>query len=188
MGLTGFVLKDIAAVVGPIGYSLKGVHRELLKSRGPTRFIRRARIVQGQRDLRECRRQALVNANKEGRKEKGGTTTREEEMVAHGWDVVQQVWNLMEAKRARGVVGKLDALKERNKWRANGAFENVEMAEKALEAVKRGESLDEVFRLQREEVKKSRLPRREVVEDIEEKKREVDSEENDSERKQASPV
>lgn len=179
MGLTGFVLKDIAAIIGPVGYSLKGVHRELLKSQTPTHFIRKARIVQGQRDLRDCRRLAAANSEKEGRKEKGVAVTREEEMVAHGWSVVQQVWRIMEEKRAKGIKGKVDALRERKTWRVNGAFENVEMAEKALEAVKRGESLDDVFRLQREELKKSRMPRRDVVKDIEEDKAEINGEEED---------
>lgn len=183
MGLTGFVLKDIAAVIGPIGYSLKGVHRELLKSRTPTHFIRKARIIQGQRDLRECRRQAVVNAEKESKKEKRAPVTREEEMVAHGWSVVQQVWRIMEEKRARGIKGKVEALRERKTWRVNGAFENVDMAEKALEAVKRGENLDEVFRLQREELKKSRMPRRDVVKDIEEEKAEMNGEEDGSDGK-----
>jgi hypothetical protein len=51
MGLTGFVLKDLAAIFGPFGYTFKGVHKELLKGRQPTKFIRRARILEGQRDL-----------------------------------------------------------------------------------------------------------------------------------------
>ena len=51
MGLTGFVLKDISAIIGPFGYTFKGIHKELLKGNQPTKFIRKARILEGQRDL-----------------------------------------------------------------------------------------------------------------------------------------
>lgn len=74
-GLTGFVLKDLAAIFGVIGYPLKGVHKELIKHRQPTHFIRKARIREGQRDLRN-----------DEKKEKS------EQLVSHGWEVAQQVW------------------------------------------------------------------------------------------------
>lgn len=177
MGLTGFVLKDIAAIIGPFAYTMKGAHRELLKGHEPTHFIRKARIIQGQRDLRDCRSQILANGKDEvnGNKRKGSKgnnlpATTEEEIVAHGWSVVQQVWKIMQEKQSNGIGGKLTIMRERKMWKDNGAFENVAMAEKALEATRKGESLDEVFRLQREELEKSKLPRKEVVEDIEEKK------------------
>ena len=46
-GVGGFVLKDIAAMIGPVAYSLKGVHKEIQKRNAPEHFIRRARIAQG---------------------------------------------------------------------------------------------------------------------------------------------
>ena len=46
MGLAGCVLKVIAAIMGPFGYTLKSVHEALLKSKQPTKFIRKARIMQ----------------------------------------------------------------------------------------------------------------------------------------------
>lgn len=58
-------------------------------------------------------------------------------------------------------------MKQRKTWRANGAFENVEMAEKALQATKKGESLDGVFAQQREELNLAQRPRKNVVNDIE---------------------
>ena len=137
-GFTGFVLKDIAAIVGPFGYTLKGVHKELLKSKQPTKFIRKARIMQGQRDL-----QALDSKK---RKET-------EETVFHGWSVVQQVWAIMEGTRAQELKGKVELLRERKTWRANRVFENVEMAEKAVAARKKGENLEGVFTQQRDELK-----------------------------------
>lgn len=108
MGLTGFVLKDLAAIFGPFGYTLKGVHKELLKGRQPTNFIRKARILQGQRDLRCCDENERKAVQK---------------TVSHGWSVVQQVWSIMEDKRAQGLKGRAQAMKERKTWRLNGAFE-----------------------------------------------------------------
>ena len=152
-GLTGFVLKDLAALFGPFGYTLKGMHKEILKEKQPTNFIRKARIVQGQRDLR-----ALDEAEKK----------KTQEAVEHGWSVLQQVWAMMEEKRAEGLKGRLRAMKQRKTWRANGAFENVEMAEKGLEARRKGESLDGVFAQQREELKKKDRPRKTVQRDLKE--------------------
>lgn len=170
MGLTGFVLKDIGAIIGPFAYSAKGVHRQFLKGNEPTHFIRKARIIQGQRDMKQCRLEDAARAEAEDRIIWDQVVTKEEKMVEHGWSVVQQVWKIMEDKRAKGLKGKLDAFKERKTWRINGAFDNVEMAEKALEATRKGESLEDVFRLQREELRKSQLPWKEVAKDIEEEK------------------
>jgi hypothetical protein len=152
IGLTGFVLKDIAAIVGPFGYTLKGVHKELLKSKQPTKFIRKARIMQGQRDMGEL---------------KGGKRKEVEETVYHGWSVVQQVGAIMEETRGQGLKGWVKVLRERKTWRANGAFENVEMAEKAVAARKKGESLEGVFAQQKEELKLTQRPRKDVVADME---------------------
>jgi hypothetical protein len=155
MGLTGFVLKDLAAIFGPFGYTFKGVHKELLKGRQPTKFIRRARILEGQRDLGDLDDQEAKKAI---------------EAVTHGWSVVQQVWAIMEEKRRQGLRGRIHVMRERKAWRANGAFENVEMAEKALEARRKGESLDGVFAEQRRELELSQKPRKEVADDIAEGK------------------
>ena len=131
MGIGGFVLKDLAAIFGPFGYSFKGMHKELLKGKQPTKFIRKARILEGQRDLHDL-------------DEKGAKTAIE--TVTHGWSVISQVWQIMEEKRSQGLKGRIHVMRQRKTWRANGAFENVKMAEKALEATRKGESLDGVFR------------------------------------------
>ena len=151
MGLTGFVLKDLAAIFGPFGYTLKGMHQEIVKGKQPTHFIRKARITQGQREL-----QNLDESEKK----------KAQETVSHGWSVVEQVWAMMEEKNAEGFKGRLQAMKERKAWRANGAFENVEMAEKALEARRKGESLDGIFAEQRDEMKKQDRPRKAVEKDL----------------------
>jgi len=151
MGLTGFVLKDLAAIFGPFGYTFKGVHKELLKSRQPTHFIRKARILEGQRDLGSLDDKELKIAI---------------EAVNHGWSVVQQIWDVMDQKRKQSLIGRIHVMRERKTWRTNGAFENVEMAEKALEAMRKGQSLDGVFAQQREHLKLAEKPRKNVVQDL----------------------
>lgn len=151
MGLTGFVLKDLSAIFGPFGYTFKGVHKELLKHKQPTHFIRKARIMEGQRDLG-------------GLDEKEKTTAIE--IVNHAWGVVQQIWALQDEKRSQGIRGKLHVMRERKMWHANGAFENVDKAEKALAAKSQGESLEEIFGRQREELNLAQKPRKNVVEDL----------------------
>lgn len=49
IGIGGFVLKSTAAGIGPVAYTLKGVHREIQKRKQPINFIRRARILEGQK-------------------------------------------------------------------------------------------------------------------------------------------
>lgn len=155
MGLTGFVLKDLAAIFGPLGYTAKGLHKEALKGRQPTNFIRKARILQGQRD---------VNSLDDMAKRKT------QETVNHGWSVVRQVSAVIDEERSQGLKARVSALKERKTWRTNGAFENVEMAEKALEARRKGESLGTVFAQQREELKKAQSPRLNVASEMEKAK------------------
>ena len=98
MGITGFVLKDLAALVGPLGYTLKGLAKQIERSGGTMertrRLIRRARIVQAQRDMN-----ALValedpqNADQHWdieveRKRQREIVTRE---VLKGWDVLSNL-------------------------------------------------------------------------------------------------
>lgn len=53
MGLVGFVLKNLAAIIGPVGYTLKGIVRQVERRRAPEKLIRRTRIAQGQRQGKE---------------------------------------------------------------------------------------------------------------------------------------
>ncbi|CAK7275340.1 hypothetical protein SEPCBS119000_006643 [Sporothrix epigloea] len=52
MGLMGFVLKDISAIIGPLGYALKGIAKQAKRSKQPARYLRRARMMQAQRAAR----------------------------------------------------------------------------------------------------------------------------------------
>ena len=153
MGFTGFILKDLAAIFGPFAYTAKGLHKQMTRHKQPTSFIRKARIMQGQRDLRQCN---------ETEKQKAM------EMVSHGWSIVQQFWALMDQKHGEGLTGKVAAKKERNAWKLSGAFENVQMAEKALEASKHGESLEGVFAEQEKEKKLASKPKENVIGNVRE--------------------
>lgn len=168
MGLTGFVLKDISAIIGPFGYTLKGVHKELVKSKQPTAFIRKARILQGQRD---------INQLEDKPKEKKEL----EDRLEHGWDIISQVWKLMDEKRrggGLGIKGRIKVMRERRTWHANGAFEGVAAAERALNARREGgqEELERVFGEQRRELEWAKRPRKGVAKELEEEKREREGE------------
>jgi len=134
-GLSGLVVKEAAAVVGPIGFAMKGVHKEFTKNRTPTAAIRRAREAQGYKELRELspaqRKETL-------------------ERVLNGWAVMQELWAEADrTKRQPGVLGAVKGRfrleKEKREWEKHGAFESVGMSQKALEAHKAGVKIDEVL-------------------------------------------
>ncbi|KAF7862026.1 hypothetical protein EAF04_007906 [Stromatinia cepivora] len=160
MGLTGFVLKDISAIIGPFGYTLKGVHKELVKSKQPTAFIRRARILQGQRDVNQ------VASNPTEKKEI-------EERITHGWAIILQVWKLMDEKKHNGrlgLKGRIKVMRERKTWRSNAAFEGVGAAEREMLAKKNGDVGDDkrqISRKQREELAKAGRPGKGITAELE---------------------
>lgn len=143
MGLTGFILKDIAAVIGPVGYTLKGIKKQVERRRQPSRLIRRARISQGQRELRGLSKEELDRLTKD---------------VEKGWEVFRSLWETVEKKEKDK--GGLNAQFSSRKARGVGeAFENVEMAERALKAVRQGDKVSDVVKEYRksEDVEKQRL-------------------------------
>lgn len=127
-GIGGFVLKDLAAVFGPIGYTLKGVHKEMIKSKQPTAFITRSRIVQGQKDLEEL--------DEEHRRE-------DEEKVETAWRVLQQIKCEEDKLRSSGVVGRIKAKRIKDKLYGEGAFESVGRAKKVVEDRKMSRFIEE---------------------------------------------
>jgi hypothetical protein len=48
-GVGGFVLKDIAAILGPFGYTPQRNTQRTPEGRQPTHYIRKARIIQDKR-------------------------------------------------------------------------------------------------------------------------------------------
>lgn len=147
-GVGGFVLKDLAALFGPFGYTLKGIHKELQKGRQPTHFIRRARIIQGQQDmqaLNEAERKSAIEA------------------VERGWLIVLEFRKDERQKKAKGLKGRIEIYRERKHWHEHGAFENVRQTNKALEAQKKGHSFDKVFRRQRKELRAAAGPKKSTM-------------------------
>ncbi len=117
-GLGGFVLKDLAAIIGPFGYTLKGVHKELIKGRQPTAFIRKARMIQGGEDAREL-----------------GAMAREHELtkIEAAWRIISDIQKEDDAHNDEGLKGRIAVLKDQRKMGKNGAYENLSHAKKALE-------------------------------------------------------
>ncbi|KAM0285013.1 hypothetical protein ACHAQH_001702 [Verticillium albo-atrum] len=145
MGVGGLVLKYLSAIAGPVGYTLKGVVKQAGRDKQPDRVIRRARIIQGQREA-----QKLGAEKKELEKE-----------ILHGWRTMRELWEALEQveKHRGGVRGWAGAKKKRG---LNAAFQSVDMAERALEAVKRGEEVSTVVGTERELRKDEEKPKQGV--------------------------
>lgn len=140
MGIGGFVLKNISAIISPVGYTLKGLAKQIERRGHPAKYVRRARIVQAQREMREMSdddRETLCEA------------------TYHGWDVMHQLAEAImreDAKRSL-ISGRLNGGGGSNintkqllsRWAKGRAFESIEVAEKALAALQRGEDLDAVI-------------------------------------------
>ena len=118
-GIGGFVLKDLAAIIGPFGYTLKGVHKELIKGRQPTAFIRTARVLQGGIDAR-----ALDDEAKQ----------RELTKIDAAWRIISEIRKEDEAQMEEGLKGRVALLNERRKMGKTGTYETVDQAKRALEA------------------------------------------------------
>ncbi|KAI8962389.1 glycosyltransferase family 1 protein [Daldinia sp. FL1419] len=138
MGLTGFVLKDIAALVGPIGYTLKGISKQVDRGKQPLKYLRRARIIRGQRELcvlSEAERKTIA------------------EIVLKGWEVMRRLADvIIREKEKRRFIPRLGGksksarkVKSLGRYGKARAFESVSTAEKAIEAIQRGEDFDAVL-------------------------------------------
>jgi hypothetical protein len=127
-GVGGFVLKDIAAVTGLVGYSLKGMHKELRRDSRTMGFIRKARIIQGQKEV-----QAL---NNDAQKEIF-------DKVLHGWEIVEKCQAHHKSEKESGIRGRWRLSRERKLWHRRGVFENVFQVEKAMNAQELGAGIGE---------------------------------------------
>ncbi|KAI9753342.1 MAG: hypothetical protein M4579_005200 [Chaenotheca gracillima] len=147
-GVGGFVLKDLAALVGPFGLTLKGVHKQIQRDRASYNHIRRSRIIQGQREAKML--------SPEERKAAG-------EAVGRGWKIFSEITHEVEQTRAEGLKGRWRAQRQIKAWRKVGALENVNQAKKALRATKQGKPIAEVFQEQKAELRKSEAPRKSTI-------------------------
>merc|ERR1711981_339430 len=60
IGVGGFVLKNIAALFGPVAYTLKGIEKEVQKDKQPTKFIRKSRTIQGNKEFEALQAAAVA--------------------------------------------------------------------------------------------------------------------------------
>lgn len=144
-GIGGFVLKDLAAVIGPFGYTLKGVHKELIKGRQPTAFIRKARMIQGGQDA-----QALH----------GEVKQRELTKVDAAWRIVSEIRKEDEAQKEEGLKGRVALLREKRRMGKNDTYETVGHAKKVLETKqedRRGRESVAIARSSGEEIRGSKM-------------------------------
>ena len=157
-GIGGLVLKDIAALWGLPAYTMKGIHQELIKHRQPTKFVRRARILQGQEDLKNLTKEEVSEADKR---------------IRDAWKVVLSLQHEIQVAKSKGLKGRIQIHKGKRKWKKYGIFESTEQTKRALEAYKAGKDLEQEFAPQHRPSKQHNSPRNHLVDkDKVEKKRE----------------
>jgi UDP:flavonoid glycosyltransferase YjiC (YdhE family) len=154
IGIGGFFLKNIAAMLGPFAYTAKGVEKEIQKSKQPTRFIRKARIIQGSKELRALEASAYERRNEVLRKIdsnilrplEGETLESVEPTMSDGWELVLELLDAVEKKKREGplkIKGKLGLKLSAKKWNDAGVLESVHTAKVALEAKRSGKDIGE---------------------------------------------
>ncbi|KAJ4324623.1 hypothetical protein N0V94_001193 [Neodidymelliopsis sp. IMI 364377] len=115
-GIGGFVLKDIAALLGPTAYLMKGLDAEYMKKYQPTTFIRRGRIAQGQLELQQLERKTRVTHIREA--EGKDTHIREnrdeiEDSVALRWAALKQAISEEKKHNKQGIIASLTGTGEK---------------------------------------------------------------------------
>jgi len=154
MGIGGFVLKDIAALIGPIGYFAKGIHMEVRKRHQPTNFIRTARVIQGRNDRR------ALEQNPDEKREA-------EEKALKGWQTTLELQAAEKKhKEHTGFLnGRRHLHKKRQDWAKHGATESVATTRHAMRADEKGVPMDRAFARHKKEVQAAQKPREPVMED-----------------------
>ncbi|KAF2163684.1 glycosyltransferase family 1 protein [Zasmidium cellare ATCC 36951] len=161
-GVGGFVLKNVSAVVSPPAYIGKGMIVYIKKKAehngpGSKAYIRKAHLIQGQKDL-----QALLARGSHDKR-----TEEIRERVDYGWKVYEQVWSAANTTYnavGANVAGKLKLRREKRRWIESGALENVDAAERALRVRQEGKNLERHFARRRREVRVAELPRAPAME------------------------
>jgi len=174
MGFGGLILKNIAALLGPFAYISKGVHKEIQKSRQPISFLRKARIIQGSKEIKALKDSDHHRTKKEVDAvywpREGETLESVEERVDHGWRIVLEVMDRAQKHKDKGFLqGHFSLKSEEKKWRKNGALESTDTAERALNAKKDGQDIDQVFKEHKKEVEISKRARVPAMQEVNQK-------------------
>ncbi|KAF1922729.1 glycosyltransferase family 1 protein, partial [Didymella exigua CBS 183.55] len=115
-GIGGFVLKDIAALLGPGAYLMKGLDAEYMKKYQPTVFIRRGRIQQGQLELQQLEHKTRVThiREAEGKDVKVRENRDEvEDNVAIRWAALKQAIAEEKKHNKKGIIASLTGTGEK---------------------------------------------------------------------------
>ncbi|KAJ4361860.1 hypothetical protein N0V83_010801 [Neocucurbitaria cava] len=101
-GIGGFVLKDIAAFLGPAAYLMKGLDAEYNKRYQPTAYLRRARITQGQIEFQMLDSQEEIIERR----------SQVEQRVSSNWQALQQLIEDEQSRHKTGVIAFLTGQSE----------------------------------------------------------------------------
>jgi hypothetical protein len=165
-GIGGFVLKDISAIITPPFLLAQGVRKEMTKRMGgpgTTFNIRRAHIIQGQKDMQALREYDQSH--------KDNNVSETERMVNEGWKVMKEAWDVKknhERQHGGRFRGRLSISKEEKMWEDNGALENVTATRRAIQAKKDGKDIEKVFSQRRKEMRLAEQPRASAMDQPEE--------------------
>ena len=116
-GIGGFVLKDLAAIIGPVGYTMKGVHKELIKGKQPTAFIRKARIIQGGKDVRSLDEKEIKIVR---------------ERMDAAWVAIMEIKKEYDKTKKEGLIKRIALARESRRIKQHGGFESVGKAQRAM--------------------------------------------------------
>ncbi|KAF2156997.1 glycosyltransferase family 1 protein [Myriangium duriaei CBS 260.36] len=141
-GIGGVVFKPISAVVSLPAFTGQGLRKEIQKrtnghvSRANI-WIRRAQIIQGQKDLNALKK------GEDGEEEVSVVWKR----VDDGWETMAKVWAAAaDYRKTNGkLMGAVMVRHERKKWERAGALENVTATKDALRSAKSKKELRRFF-------------------------------------------
>ena len=127
-GFGGFILKDFAALTS-VAYTLKGIHKEMIKGREPTAFTRRARMAQGRKEVEAQDEEDLIHNRQK---------------VDLAWQIVCEIKKETERYGKGGLMGRIRVIRERRKMERQGAFKgSVWQAKKIVEERKMSRFIEE---------------------------------------------
>jgi hypothetical protein len=115
-GIGGFVLKDIAALLGPTAYLMKGLDAEYMKKYQPTTFIRRGRIAQGQLELQQLEQRTRVMHIREAEGKDAEIKENRDEVedkVAIRWAALKQAIAEEKKHNKQGIIASLTGTSEK---------------------------------------------------------------------------
>ena len=125
-GAFGFIFKNVSAILGPVAYTMKGVVKQIERPKQPRKGVRRSRIWQGQKEVSALDKQQQRTLETE---------------VVEGFALMKELYDaIVQYEKRRGLVGHWDKVF----IGMAPLFEDVTVARKSLQALKKGETLDHI--------------------------------------------